>query len=213
MKKYKYPHTPHAIESNSVTNDDKVLSGYEAFENCEVVVSLKLDGENTSFSKEYIHARSLDSNNHSSRNWVKGMWGEIKYNIPDNWRVCGENLYCVHSIFYDNLDSYFYCFNMWNENNECLSYDDTIEWCTLLGIMHVPVIWRGIFNKEYINKLYENLDKEKNEGLVIRKTNSFKYEDFKNNVYKIVRPSHVKENDGHWITKKVIPNKLKINVS
>ena len=152
MEKYKYPRTPHSLESNSVTDDDKMLLGYDSFENSEVVVTIKMDGENTTMSKDYIHARSLDSNNHPSRSWVKGLWGEIKYNIPDEWRVCGENLYAHHSIFYNDLESYFYCFNIWNENNICLSYDDTLEWCNLLNIIHVPAMWRGEFNKETILK-------------------------------------------------------------
>lgn len=74
-----------------------------------------MDGENTTMMKNYIYARSLDSNNHQSRNWVKGLWGEISYKIPENWRICGENMYAKHSIEYNNLESYFLVYSIWDE--------------------------------------------------------------------------------------------------
>ena len=87
----------------------------------EVVVTEKLDGENTTMYTDYIHARSLDSHHHPSRDWVKQLHGEIGYKIPVGWRVCGENMYARHSIVYYDLTTYFYGFSIWDETNTALS--------------------------------------------------------------------------------------------
>ncbi len=205
----KYPRTYHALFSEGATDDDKTLSDYSEFEGQEVVVTIKMDGENTSMYQDNFHARSRDSDNHPSRNWVKGVvHAAIKYNIPEGWRICGENVYALHSIAYENLDTYFYCFNIWNEKNECLSFDDTVEWCNLLDIKFVPVVWRGIFDLKVIENIFKGLDKEKEEGIVVRKTNSFEYKNFKKNYFKAVRAGHV-QTDEHWMSAPVVPNKLK----
>ena len=81
------------------------------------------------------------------------------------------------------------------KKNECLSYDDTKEWCDLLGLTMVPTIWRGIFDEEFL-KNYK-FDTETQEGFVIRLSESFKFEDFSTSVAKYVRENHVKT-DKHW---------------
>lgn len=204
MKK-KYPRTFHFPFSEGKSSDDKTLYDLSAFEGKEVVITLKLDGENSNLARDYIHARSLDSVHHPSRDWVKGLWGNIRYDIPENWRVCGENLYAQHSIAYDNLKSYFYCFNIWNEHDMCLSWDDTVEWCKLLNLEHVPVLYRGIFNIDLIKNI--KLDYTKDEGFVCRIADSFHYDDFWKCICKNVRKSHVQTNS-HWMHQQITPNKL-----
>lgn len=205
--KLKYPRTFHVPWSLGATNDDKIQYDLSNFEGKEVVVTEKMDGENTTMMREEIYARSLDSGSHPSRNWVKGMWGSMSYNIPENWRVCGENLYAKHSIYYDNLPSYFLVFSIWHSSNLCLSWDDTIDWCDLLGLEHVPVLYRGTFDIEKIKTLCDELDPEKQEGLVIRLSDSFKFSEFNKSVVKYVRKNHV-QTDEHWMNQKIVPNKL-----
>lgn len=62
MEKIKYPRTYHLPFSEGFTSDDKVLENDDIFHNKEVVVTVKMDGENTTIypTGEY-HARSLDS--------------------------------------------------------------------------------------------------------------------------------------------------------
>jgi hypothetical protein len=205
----KYPRTYHLPFSEGRTKDDKVLQNCEQFKNKRVIVTLKMDGENTTMYSDYIHARSLDSNNHPSRNWVKNIHGKIMGDIPTGWRICGENLYATHSIPYDNLESYFYIFSIWTNANVCLSWDDTIEWCHLLNLPHVPVLFDGIFDekkiKDLINPTFNN---EEMEGFVIRIADSFQYRKFKDSVGKFVRKNHV-HTHGHWMKQKLTPNKLK----
>jgi len=163
---------------------------------------------NCNMYNDHFHARSLDSNNHPSRNYVKGIWGSIKSDIPQDWRICGENLYARHSLGYDNLESYFMCFSIWNADNMCLDIDQTLEWCKLLGIVHVPILYRGVFDLDFIKNF--KVDTSVQEGFVIRLAREFHYDDFSKSVVKWVRKGHVAPNSGHWQSKEIIPNKLKI---
>lgn len=203
--KVKYPRTQHVMWSEGSTSDDKKLSSLEHFYGKEIVMTEKRDGENTTIARDYTHARSLDSVDHPSRHWLKGFWSTMCYNIPEDWRVCGENLYAEHSLGYNNLTTYFEAFSIWNEKNECLSWDDTEEWCNLLGLTLVPVLWRGVFDENFLRNY--KIDTTLQEGWVIRLADSFKYEDFDVSVAKWVRENHVQTSE-HWMNKKVIPNKL-----
>lgn len=205
--RFKYPRTFHFSWSKGVASDDKILHDLSNFEGKEIVVTTKMDGENSSLMRDYCYARSIDSNNHPSRNWLKGLWGNIRYDIPENWRICGENLYATHSIHYSSLPSYFMVFNIWNENNMCLSYDETLEYCKLLGLETVPELYRGIFDVGILKGLINKLDLDKDEGYVVRLTESFKYEDFSKSVAKFVRKGHV-QTDEHWTSQKIVPNEL-----
>lgn len=204
--KFKYPRTYHVEWSQGATSDDKINHDLSNFIGKEIVITEKMDGENSTLMSDCIYARSLDSNNHPSRNWLKGLWGNIRFNIPDDWRVCGENLYAKHSLGYDNLPSYFMVFNIWDSRNVCLSIDDTLEWCKLLDLVHVPILYRGVFDLEMIKKL--ELDTTKQEGYVIRIADAFDFEDFSKSVVKFVRKGHVQTGE-HWTTQRIIPNILK----
>ena len=81
----------------------------------EVIVSEKIDGENSNIHPNYFHARSIDGRNHISRTWIKNLHSKICYNIPEGWRICGENTYAKHSIYYSKLPSYFLVFAIFNE--------------------------------------------------------------------------------------------------
>jgi len=202
----KYPRTKHVPFSLGAGKDDLFHKDLKFFDGREIALSEKLDGENTTLYRDHIHARSLDSVDHPSRHWVKGLWGSMKYEIPDGWRICGENLYATHSIHYTDLPSYFMVLSIWDENNVCLSLDDTLTICDYLKLEHVPILWRGIFNEEFIKNF--KLDLTINEGYVIRVTDSFSYDDFDTSVAKFVRKGHVTTDD-HWMYKKVVPNELK----
>jgi hypothetical protein len=180
------------------------------FHGKRVICTLKMDGENTTMYNDYIHARSLNSGSHPTRNWVKGYWSQISYMIDENMRVCGENLYAVHSIEYSELTSYFMSFSIWMDNT-CLSWDESLEYFQILGMDVVPVFYDGVYDQKLIRdefKKYEN----SHEGYVIRLADEFKYGDFRKSVGKFVRPEFrqiVNSSHGHWISKKIEVNKLK----
>lgn len=205
---YKYPRTYHLPWSLGSTSDDKILSSVNQFVGKEVVVTVKMDGENTSIYKDHIHARSLDSKNHVSRNWLKNFAQNFQQDIPEEYRLCGENLFAKHSIHYKNLKSYFYLFSVWNKEI-CLDWDSTIEWASLLGVEVVPVIYRGLWDEKIIRDLYSEkfLDNEM-EGYVVRSTDSFSIDDFSTNVAKFVRKNHVQTED-HWMNQEIVRNEIK----
>lgn len=203
----KYPRTYHFDFSPGVSSDDKIIKDLSRFVGSGVIISEKMDGESTSMSCDKIWARSLDSKHHPSREWVKNLWGQIRYDIPDGYRVCGENLYAKHSIYYDNLASYFMCFNIW-DGIHCLPWNETVEWCSLLGLEHVPVIFEGLFDLGHVKDLAEKLNYNKQEGLVVRIADGFDYDNFNKCVAKWVRSGHV-QTDDHWMNSEIVCNKLR----
>ena len=156
-----------------------------------------MDGENTSLYRDYIHARSIDGRSHPSRDWVKQFWSTISADIPEGWRVCGENLYAKHSIHYMTLPTYFMGFSIWDEKNVCLGWDETLEWFTLMGITPVPVLYDGVFDEVIIRQLWNKKDWDKQEGYVVRLADSIPYGDFRHKVAKFVRGGHV-QTVKHW---------------
>lgn len=208
MARYKYPRTPHLPWSPGASSDDVLLSDCAHFVGQEVVITEKMDGENTTIYADAIHARSLDSAHHPSRSWVKALQGRLAALVPAGWRLCGENLFATHSLHYTALPSYFLLFSVWDEQNRCLSWEDTQVWAALLEVEVVPVLYRGIYDEKVLRSLIAGLDVERQEGLVLRNASSFAYADFANNVGKWVRQGHV-TTDAHWMSKPVVPNQLK----
>lgn len=212
MNLYKYPRTPHLPWSKGMTSDDKVIKSLSAFEGQTVVITEKMDGENTTMYCDHIHARSVDSRHHPSRDWVKNFWNTFRYDIPENMRICGENVYAKHSIAYDNLQSYFYGFSVW-EQEKCLSWDDTVEFFQLLGVIPVPVLYRGPYNRILIESMRFNqhfrqrYQQGETEGYVVRVDREFSLDEFESIVAKFVRPNHVQSSE-HWMNIEVVANKL-----
>lgn len=207
----KYGRTFHLPFSPGIHDDDKALKDCSQFEGEEVIISVKMDGENTSgYSDGHVHARSIDSRGGEDRAWVKQfLINNVCFNLPEGWRICGENLWAQHSITYYDLESYFLGFSLWNEKNVCLSWDETLEYFELLGVTPVQVLYRGIFSEEalkYATKFCDELW-ERREGYVVRLAREFKYSEFKTSVAKYVRAGHV-QTVSHWRHKKIVPNEL-----
>lgn len=200
----KYPRTYHLPWSHP-TKDDKVIRSVKHFEGKHVIVTEKMDGECTTMYTDGLHARSVDGQSRTDQTWVRNFWAQHGYDIPLGMRVCGENMYAQHSIHYDDLETYFYGFSMW-EHDTCLSFEDTVEWFQLLNIVHVPVLYYGPWHEGTMKHLAASLDTEKEEGYVVRIMDSFKLKDFSTSVAKYVRPNHVRTNK-QW-TREFVPNKL-----
>ncbi|MEU6293884.1 RNA ligase family protein [Streptomyces erythrochromogenes] len=199
-----YPRTHHLPWSPGASADDVRAVGSAGLAGREVVVTEKLDGENTTLYADGLHARSLDSGHHPSRAWVKGLQGRIGPGIPDGWRVCGENLYARHSIPYEDLDSWFYGFSVW-DGDHCLDWDRTVRFLRGLGVPTPRVLWRGTFDERALRRL--RLDTARQEGYVVRTAAGFDRADFARRVAKWVRGGHV-QTDTHWMYAEVVPNGL-----
>jgi hypothetical protein len=213
INRFKYPRTYHVPFSPGITKDDRVLDSYSAFEGRRVVVTEKIDGENTSiYSDGFTHARSLDTESHPSRNRVRALAGATGPELPVGWRLCGENAYAKHAIHYQHLPAHFLAFSLWDEQNVCRGWDETVEWAALLGVETVPVLYDGPFDMALLPILYQsfNAKHDEMEGWVMRVAAPFKYGDFRTHMAKYVRAGHVPEHGGHWKRAQVVVNGLAV---
>jgi hypothetical protein len=158
----KYNRSLHAQISLGSTSDDRFMpNGYvEAFANMEkLVLTEKLDGQNNCFSKEGLFARSHAAP--STLPWDKPMrerWGLIKDDLGD-YEIFGENMYGVHSIAYDKLESYFYVFAV-RVKDVWLSWDEVKSIAYHFEFPTVPEI-------EIKKPLLEMFDHTKNENALL----------------------------------------------
>lgn len=217
MERSKYPRTPHLPWSKGATADDKTLENVKHFHKKKIVVTEKMDGENTTLYPDgYIHARSIDGKYHPSRDWIKADWaskifrgiGEQQVSIAKkNWRVCGENLFAKHSIEYSELESYFYVFSIIDDKGIVLHWDMVKKFAKTFGYPHPKVLYQGEFDQNVLKKIANNLPTSI-EGYVIRTEEQFSDQDFGMNVAKYVRENHV-QTDQHWMHAQIVKNKLK----
>lgn len=206
-KYVKYGRTNHLPWSDGVHDDDRVLSSLEQFYGKEIVVTEKMDGENTTIYNNYLHARSIDGRSHESRNWVKNFAASWQYYLSDDERICGENLYAKHSIGYDDLPSYFLGFSMWSGERR-LHWDDMLENFDILGISTAKTLYRGKWDEEVIRNLWSSDQWDSCEGYVLTTVDGFNFRDFRKYVGKFVRKNHVQTAKHHWASQKIIPNTL-----
>lgn len=207
----KYPKSWHLSYSPKTSSDDKKHQDESHFEGIDVVVTIKMDGENTTIYNDYCHARSMDSKIDSEdRRWIDALRiSKIEGNIPDSYRICGENMFYKHTIEYNDLKTMFYVFSIW-DNDKCLSWDETKMWCGLLNLELVPVIYEDIYDKNLILKSFSNyLENNKNtEGFVIRNRDEFDINNFQNSLSKYVKKEFIIP-DQHWRYSIKTLNKLK----
>ena len=138
MERYKYPKTPHLSYSTVTDRTDKKLSDESNFTGKTVAVALKMDGENTTiYSDGFVHARSINSAAHQSRSWVKAYAQTLQ--LPEEFRICGENMWARHTIEYNDLKSYFLAFSIW-VGDQCAEWKATKGILNELSVEMVPVI-------------------------------------------------------------------------
>lgn len=207
MERVKYPRTYHLPYSKGYTSDDKVLTSDNQFHTMDVVVTEKMDGENTTIYKDFYHARSLDSRHRAYHSWLLGYMKGFQFTIPEGYRICGEYLYARHSIAYMNLPSYFMVFSVWDDENDCLSWDDTELFCQERRLITVPILYRGIYKTDLIQDIAHEVVLQGGEGIVVRSSAAFNYDCFSENIAKYVREHHV-QTDEHWSNGIIEKNRL-----
>jgi hypothetical protein len=200
----KYPRTLHLPWSKGLQNDDRMAESVSSLVGVDIVITEKLDGSNTSLTKDGVYGRShvdFTKNPWDVKSWE--LWNRIKNDIDKDIFIFGEGMYGIHSILYSNLKSYFYIFGV-RDNNIWVSWDQVDEYSFLLDIPTVPVLFKGVVNSEKeLKTLTEDLTSKPSElggvreGIVVRNANMFHNDDFSSNVMKWVRKGHV-QTDEHW---------------
>ena len=208
----KHPRIPHLPWSPGFVADgpepDLRLSSIARFKKKYVVVTIKMDGMNVTMYNNWIHARSTEFlMRHGATDLVKSMWSKIRLEIPDGWRVCGENLHAKHSIHYQNLPAFFLVHSVWDDRDVCLPWCETEEWAELLGFQTVPLVYCGMYEHNIIKNLHvDEYGGDECEGYVVRVAGSFHHSDAFSSVAKYVRERHV-QTDEHWLKGPLIKNK------
>jgi len=207
----KYPRTFHLSFSQEIFSDDKMLSKEieKSFTNTDIVITEKMDGGNTCLFDGKVFTRTHSEETfHPSFSRVKELYNSILYTKDfdfSRYKLFGENVQAIHSIEYEKLNSPFYLFNILDiKNKEFLSYKEVIDISNYLELKMVKEEFLGQFKTLGELKLFlvrkisiPSYYGGKKEGFVIRKTNSFKYNSFSENVCKFVRKNHV-QSDEHW---------------
>ncbi len=209
METTKYPRTYHLPFSEGLQNDDRKVDDdwWEHLKDKVLVLTCKLDGENTSIWQNGVYARShaVPTTNPWAKNlWEKGgIYDQVKGWLAEDEGIYGENMYGVHSIVYDKLPCYFHMFAARN-NERWYSWKEVEELASILGLITVPVLEIRKFDsptdlEESILKHMKNGSKygDTIEGVVVRNLESFPLNEFSKNVVKYVRKNHV-QTDEHW---------------
>lgn len=211
----KYGRTYHYPFSPGTTSDDRISHDYwQAVSNIKTMIHTeKLDGENNCLSRYGVFARSHAAP--STTPWTRFLrekWELLKNDLGD-LEIFGENLYAIHSIKYDRLDSHYYVFGI-RLHDQWLSWDETKFYASFFDFPTVPVlqtlqldIGQTIFEQGVLDLikgpsvfgssdvLYQKPCTM--EGVVSRNWEAYPVDDFQNHVFKYVRKGHVKT-DEHW---------------
>jgi len=206
----KYPRTYHFQFSPEIKDDDKVISFKDLgnFLDEEIIITEKLDGGNTTLKPFIgIFARSHSTpTSCETFDYIKNVHFFPKQHLMnETYEYCGENLFAIHSIEYENLKDYFYLFNIYDKKtNEWLSFDEVILEANKLNFETVPILFKGkIESISWLNKFLDDEIKKssfvggKREGFVVRINKRIKDNEFQKKIGKYVRKGHV-QTDTHW---------------
>ena len=210
---YKHAKTMHFLFSEGLQNDDRMMPDELCFDGKTVAITEKRDGEGTNWYNNGYHARSMMGGHHPSRSWAKAEHCRVQNEIPEGWKIYGENLYSKKAIYYEDLITYFEVIFIWDEDKNSLSLEEELKWCDKLGLIHVPILEILTIKGNDFSKIKEWSEKiigEGKEGIVARNIEPFNFKDFQYNVAKTVRKGHVQPDESHWMSRPVEPNKLKI---
>ena len=209
MDKVKFPRTPHLPWSPGVSGDDIVASKQrtDVLLAAPVVVTEKLDGENTSVGKDFVYARAIVGRKSESLGFARTVAARFQLQIPQNTVLVFENLYAVHSIAYEwePMLALIAVYEMRNGQPFVLAWDDVLEWGNRIGQMVAPVLYEGIATPADLKACFTGTSRlgGEQEGYVVRTQQAFPLADYAANVFKWVRPNHVASNAKHWSTQAI----------
>jgi hypothetical protein len=200
----KYGRTFHLPISPGATSDDKIMSSLDGLLGDDLVVTEKMDGENTTLHRLGSHARSPDGRHHPSGDWLKAFAAGICPQLAEGERIVGENLYARHSVSHSALPSWFLGFG-WIVDGVVQPWDLTLVRFEELGVQPVPVLYRGPYRPRLFEDLAQGLDLTRQEGFVARIAGAFAEAEMPRRMGKYVRAGHV-QSEVHWMNAPLVPN-------
>jgi hypothetical protein len=196
----KYPRTLHFPFSPGAKNDDRIARDFASLIGPELVITEKLDGENTC-----LNARGIFSRSHAAptqnpwATYLYPRWELLKRDLGE-LDLFGESLYGIHSIEYTGLPEHFFLFGVRCEDR-WESWDTVCLYAELTNVPTVPVLWRGSLIDDLVQQPSAVSDAElglsPREGVVVRVAEAFPTSAFETSVMKWVRRGHV-QTDEFW---------------
>ncbi len=204
----KYGRTYHLPQSPGAGSDDKILHDLAVLRSAQdLVITEKMDGENTTIFAGGCYPRSPDARPHPSRDWMKAFAAAISPALSDKERIVGEYLYARHAITYADLPSYFLGF-AWIQGDVICSWDETAARFQELGIEPVPLIHRGAWRESLLEEILAEMDFSQQEGFVLRSAERFTESEMSSHMAKYVRADHVRS-ETHWMQAPLVRNRLR----
>lgn len=206
----KYPRTLHLPFSPGTTSDDRIASDTSPLTTGRrIVITEKLDGENTCLNARGVFARSHGAPTRNPwASYLMPLHAQLK-NALGSLELFGESVYAVHSICYGNLESYFYLFAI-RDGARWLSWEEVTEYAQMIDVPTVPLLYDGSLRPEDLRPCVEvlvagtsrksarsPLPPSPIEGIVVRVAETFDDTDFSERVFKWVRKGHVQTSQ-HW---------------
>jgi len=205
----KYPRTFHFPFSPGAKNDDRIAADFDSLIGVPIVITEKLDGENTCINELGVFARSHSA---PTRNpWAGYLWQQwdLLHHQLQDMEIFGESLYAIHSIVYSALPAYFHVFAIRQEETWS-SWEDVKFYAGVVDLPLTPVLYEGVVESaQALQTLIERLVRMPSsfsdetiahtpcEGVVVRLKAGFHNEDFSTSVLKWVRRDHI-QTDAHW---------------
>jgi ATP-dependent RNA circularization protein (DNA/RNA ligase family) len=218
---FKFPHTPHlAWLSSHPARQDKVLSPSEAREllSSEVLIEEKVDGANLGISvtpsgelRVQNRGSYLASRAHPQFQplwpWLEARREQLVQALGSHLMLFGEWCFAVHSVHYDTLPDWFLAFDVYDRRvDRFWSSQRRNALVDALGLARVPVIARGRFSLEKVQKLLgpSKLTQAPMEGLYVRRDQG----EFLKARAKLVRPEFIQAIEEHWSSRPLQRNAL-----
>jgi hypothetical protein len=142
MFSQKYPRTFHFPFSPGTTSDDRIAPNFDSVCEAEIVITEKLDGENSCLNQYGVFSRTHSTP--TKNPWASYLWERwnLLHNELGDLEIFGESLFALHSIEYTGLKEYFYIFAI-REGERWLAWEQVKMYAEILQIPTVPILYEG----------------------------------------------------------------------
>lgn len=224
MDFFRFPRTPHLFwQGSEPPRGDKLLTADEAdrFLQRPVTVEEKVDGACIGFSLD--PAGRIRVQNRGSflepggapqfrplRAWLAPREPALAEALGPSLILFGEWCYARHSVAYDALPDWFLAYDVYDAAaGRFWSRRRRDAFIHRLGLTSVPILAEGVFDRQSLRTLCgpSRLGSTPAEGVYLRWDDG----DWLAARAKLVRPGWMQEDEGHWSSRPLEPNRLAAN--